>query len=126
MEAALRYMLAEYLCEVGRWDEASDELDLNLARLHVTGIPALFSWGYLARLAAWRGDTIRADEALTRTRSLTELAPQQPLPLASALSGRVDSLLWTGWRDAPRDCNGDCRVRMLTTFAQSRLVTDDT
>jgi DNA-binding CsgD family transcriptional regulator len=96
MEAALRYMLAEYFCEVGRWDEASDELDLNLTRLHVTGIPALFSWGYLARLAAWRGDTIRADEALTRTRSLTELAPQQPLPLASALSGRVDSLLWKG------------------------------
>jgi DNA-binding CsgD family transcriptional regulator len=96
MEAALRYMLAEYLCEAGRWDEASDELDHNLTRLHVTGIPALFSWGYLARLAAWRGDTIRADQALTRTRSLTELAPQQPVPLAAALSGRADSLLWKG------------------------------
>jgi len=96
MEAALRYMLAEYLCEVGCWDEAAGELDLNLTRLHVTGIPALFSWGYLARLAVWRGDTVRADEALARTRSLTDLAPQQPLPLASALSGRADSLLWQG------------------------------
>jgi len=99
MQAALRYMLAEYLCEAGRWDEAAEELDLNLIRLQVTGVPALFSWGYLARLAAWCGNTVRADQALARTRLLTELAPQQPLPLAAALSGRADSLLWKGQVD---------------------------
>lgn len=96
MEAALRYMLAEYLWEVGRWDEAAEEIDLSLSRLHVTGLPALFSWGYLARLSARRGDTVRAEHALARTRSLTELAPQQPLPLAAALSGLADALLWGG------------------------------
>lgn len=99
MEAALRYMLAEYLCESGRWDEAQDELDLNLETVHVTGIPALFSWGYRSRLAAWRGDPSAADEALERTRSLTELAPQQPLPLACALEGRAERLLWDGRPD---------------------------
>lgn len=99
MEAALRYMLAEYLCETGRWDEAADQLDLNLRRLRVTGIPALFSWGYQARLAAWRGDSGASDEALARTRSLSELAPQQSLPLSIALVGRAGSLLWYGRAD---------------------------
>ena len=42
LEAALRYMLAEYLSETGRWDEALAELDLNR---HVSGIPALFFLG---------------------------------------------------------------------------------
>jgi len=99
-EAALRYMLAEYLCEIGRWDEAAAELELNLRRLRVTGIPALFSWGYEARLAAWRGDSATAQHALQRTRSLTELAPQQPVPLISGLVGWTDWLLWGGQLDA--------------------------
>ncbi len=99
MEAALRYMLAEHLSETGRWDEARYELELNLERLRVTGIPALFSWGYQSRLAAWRGDSAAAVEALERTRSLTELAPQQPLPLACALAGRAGLLLWEGRLD---------------------------
>jgi DNA-binding CsgD family transcriptional regulator len=100
MEAALRYMLAEYLCETGRWDEAAAELELNLRRLRVTGIPALFSLGYESRLAAWRGDSAAAQIVLQRTRSLTELAPQQPLPLASALAGWADLLLWQRQLDA--------------------------
>lgn len=100
MEAALRYMLAEYLSEIGRWDEAAAELELNLQRLRVSGIPALFSWGYEARLVAWRGDSAAAENALQRTRSLTELAPQQPLPLSSALVGWADWLLWEGQLDA--------------------------
>ena len=100
MEAALRYMLAEYLSEIGRWDEATAELELNLQRLRVSGIPALFSWGYEARLVAWRGDSAAAENALQRTRSLTELAPQQPLPLSSALVGWADWLLWEGQLDA--------------------------
>ena len=100
MEAALRYMLTEYLCETGRWDEAATELELNLRRHRVSGIPALFSWGYEARLAAWRGDSAAAEHALQRTRSLTELAPQQPVPLTAALVGRTDWLLWDGQLDA--------------------------
>ena len=100
MEAALRYMLAEYLSEIGRWDEATAELELNLQRLRVSGIPALFSWGYEARLVAWRGDSAAAENALQRTRSLTELALQQPLPLSSALVGWADWLLWEGQLDA--------------------------
>lgn len=94
LEAALRYMLAEYLCETGRWDEAADEIDLNLQHLRPTGVPALFSWGYQARMAAWRGDSGAAEEALASTRSLTERVPQQPLPLMFALVGRAGWLLW--------------------------------
>src|SRR5829696_6133946 len=100
MEAALRYMLAEYLTEIGCWDEAAAELELNLQRVMVSGIPFLFSWGYQARLVAWRGDSAAAENALQRTRSLTELAPQQPLPLSSALVGWADWLLWEGQLDA--------------------------
>jgi len=99
MEAALRYMLAEYLSETGRWDDAAVELAINLERRHVTGMPALFSWGYLARLAAWRGDAETAGTALARTRELTALAPQQPLPLAAALSGEAERLFWAGRLD---------------------------
>jgi DNA-binding CsgD family transcriptional regulator len=99
MEAALRYMLAEYLCEAGRWDEADTELALNLRRLRVPGIPALFSRGYESRLASWHGDSAAAEDALQRTRSLTELAPQQPVPLSTALVGRADRLLWQGQLD---------------------------
>jgi DNA-binding CsgD family transcriptional regulator len=93
VDAAVRYMLAEYFSETGRWDESVAELDLNL---HVSGIPALFSWGYRARLAAWRGDAVAADQALQRTRMLTERAPQQPVPLSVALAGRGGWLLWEG------------------------------
>ncbi|WP_059362433.1 helix-turn-helix transcriptional regulator [Lentzea aerocolonigenes] len=94
MEAAPRYMLAEFLGETGRWDEAVEELELNVGRLHVTGVPALFSWGYLARLTALRGDLVAAEQALERTRVLTARAPQQPVPLAAALVGRAERLLW--------------------------------
>jgi DNA-binding CsgD family transcriptional regulator len=100
MEAALRYMLTEYLCETGRWDEASAQLELNLRQLRVTGIPALFSWAYESRLASWRGESAAAEHALQRTRALTELAPQQPVPLTSALVGWADWLLWEGQLDA--------------------------
>ena len=94
MEGALRYMLAEYLCETGRWEEAADELEINFQRLRVTGIPELFSQGYQSRLAFWRGDFAAAERALERTRTLTELAPQQSLPLSCALAGRAEWLLW--------------------------------
>ena len=77
MEAALRYMLAEYLSEIGRWDEATAELELNLQRLRVSGIPALFSWGYEARLVAWRGDSAAADSLAHRAGPPTAIAPQQ-------------------------------------------------
>jgi ATP/maltotriose-dependent transcriptional regulator MalT len=96
MEAAPRYMLAEYLGETGRWDEAVEELDLNVRHLGVTGVPALFTWGYLARFAALRGDPAAAGQALERTRTLTTRAPQQPLPLSAALVGRASWLLWEG------------------------------
>jgi DNA-binding CsgD family transcriptional regulator len=93
LEAALRYMLAEYLSETGRWDEALVELDLNR---HVSGIPALFSWGYRSRLASWRGDIAAAEEALQQTRSLTAGAPHQPVPLTVALAAQCAGLLWEG------------------------------
>jgi len=95
MEAALRYMLAEMLLENGRWDEADEEIEENV-RLQISGIPALFTWGYRSRLAAWRGDAARLATSLERTRSLAELAPQQPLPLAVALTGQAELLLWQG------------------------------
>ena len=95
MEAALRYMLAEYLCETGRWDEAADELELNFQRLRVSGIPALFSWGYQARLAFWRGDVAAAEHALERTRSLTERG--SPAAVAAGVrAGRTSRLAALG------------------------------
>ena len=100
MEAALRYMLAEYLCETGRLDDAAVELAINLERRHVTGMPAMFSRG-----ATWRASRPGAatprlpGTAWARTRELTALAPQQPLPLAAALSGEAERLFWAGRLD---------------------------
>lgn len=98
LEAALRYALAELLLEIGRWDEASEAIAHNL-HLGVVGIPAYFTWGYRARLAAWRGDDTGLAEALEQTRALAELAPQQPVPLATALTARAEALLWAGELD---------------------------
>ena len=95
MEAALRYMLAELLLETGRWDEADEAIGHNL-RLRVAGMPAYFTWGYQARLAAWRGDGAGLAQAVERTQALAELAPQQPLPLAVALAAQAEALLWAG------------------------------
>ncbi len=95
LEAALRYMLAELLLETGRWDEAAATIERNLG-LRVVGIPAYFTWAYRARLASWRGDGARLAEALERTQALAELAPQQPLPLAFALTAQAEALLWGG------------------------------
>lgn len=95
MEAALRYMLAELLLETGRWDEADEAIAHNL-RLRVAGIPAYFTRGYQARLAAWRGDRVGLAQAVERTRALAQLAPQQPLPLAVALAAQAEALLWGG------------------------------
>jgi DNA-binding CsgD family transcriptional regulator len=95
MAAALRYMLSAFLMECGRWDEADDVLAHNL-HLEVSGIPAFFTWAYVTRLAAWRGDDVRAATALAETRRLAELVPQQPLPLALALIGEAEGLVWRG------------------------------
>lgn len=93
MSAALRYLLAELLLETGRWDEAEEQLRHN-QRLRVTGIPAFFTWGFQARLAAWRGEATTHRAALERTRELADDAPQQPLPLSTALTGHAETLLW--------------------------------
>jgi ATP/maltotriose-dependent transcriptional regulator MalT len=128
MEAALRYMLAELLLETGRWDEADEAIGHNL-RLRVAGIPAYFTWGYRARLAAWRGDGDGLAEAVERTRALAELAPQQPLPLATALTGQAEALLWAGEveravpvaREAVRLAAVDplCRAESLTVLCRA-------
>lgn len=94
-ESVLRYELAEFLMETGRWTEAEEALDRNL-RFRVSGIPALFTWGLRARLAAWRGEATLLEDALERTTQLAAEAPQQPLPLAVALMGRAESMLWSG------------------------------
>lgn len=99
LEAATRYMLAEFLLESSRWDEADDTIAHNL-RLGIAGLPAYFTWGYRARLAAWRGDTAGLAEALERTRTLAELAPHQPMPLVTALTAEAEALLWAGEVDS--------------------------
>ena len=68
MEAAPRYMLAEYLGETGRWDEALKELDMNSAG-SVSPVCRRCSRGVTCHGSRpWRGDPSAADEALQRTR----------------------------------------------------------
>lgn len=95
MAAALRYLLGAFLLECGRWDEADEVLAHNL-ELEISGIPAFFTWAYVTRLAVWRGDDARAAAALAETRRLAALVPQQPLPLALALTGEAEGHLWRG------------------------------
>ena len=93
LETVLHCMLADLLMETGHWQEAEEELGHNL-RLGVSGIPALFTRGLQTRLAAWRGEATTHEAALAQTRELAAQAPQQPLPLATALTGRAETLLW--------------------------------
>jgi DNA-binding CsgD family transcriptional regulator len=95
VEAALYYMLAERLIELGRWDEAAAVLEANRGR-DVGGIPAYFTTGYRARLAAFRGETEVVAEAAAETFARATEIPQQPLPHAIALLAEIEQSLWSG------------------------------
>jgi DNA-binding CsgD family transcriptional regulator/tetratricopeptide (TPR) repeat protein len=95
VEAALLYMVAELMLELGRWDEAAAAIDANRGR-GVQGVPGYFTSGYRARLAAWRGEGDVLAEACAETSALAAAIPQQPLPRAIALLGQAESHLWSG------------------------------
>jgi DNA-binding CsgD family transcriptional regulator len=92
---AMRYMLTELLLDVGRWREAEELLEGNLAR-GVDGVPAMFTYAYRARLAAGQGDSATVIDSADRVAALSQDLPQQMVPMAIALSARAESRLWSG------------------------------
>jgi DNA-binding CsgD family transcriptional regulator/tetratricopeptide (TPR) repeat protein len=95
VEAALLYMVAELMLELGRWDEAAAAIDANRGR-GVEGVPGYFTSGYRARLAAFRGQDEVLAEAFAETSALAAAIPQQPIPQAIALLAKAESYLWSG------------------------------
>jgi DNA-binding CsgD family transcriptional regulator/tetratricopeptide (TPR) repeat protein len=95
IESMRRVMLAELLLETGRWDDAARLLEESTG---YRGMTAYFATGLRARLAGFRGNPT-VDGELEAARALARVAPQQPVPLATALLGRVEMLLWAGRSD---------------------------
>lgn len=91
----MMYLLAELLLDVGRWDEA-DEILEGVAARGVSGVPAMFTHAYRARLAATRGRWSTAAACADRVAALSEGLPQQPIPRSIALCARAESCLWSG------------------------------
>lgn len=94
----LKYLLADLLLHLGRWDEA-DEILEELAERDVQGVPAMFTHAYRTRLAAARGRTALVDSCAERVKALSKDLPQQPIPRAIALCARAESCLWAGVAD---------------------------
>ena len=92
---AMQYMLAELLLDVGRWQEAGELLEDNLAR-GVHGVPAMFTYAYRARLGAGQGRFATMIASADRVAELSQDLPQQMVPMAIALSARAESCLWAG------------------------------
>jgi tetratricopeptide (TPR) repeat protein len=91
----MKYLLAELLLDLGRWDEA-DELLEELAAQGVKGVAAMFAHAYRAKLAAAWGRPSSVTSSADLVASLTQNLPQQPIPLSIALSARAESYLWLG------------------------------
>ena len=91
----MKYLLADLLLDVGRWDEAHEILE-EVATREVTGVPAMFTHAYRARLASARGRSSTATACADRVAALSRDLPQQPIPQAIALCAHAESCLWSG------------------------------
>lgn len=83
LEAAVNFMLAEVMIEIGRWDEAAELLDSNLQH-GVTGMTRYFTCALRARLAAFRGEQEALAAAVDGASDLARAPSQQPIPQAIA------------------------------------------
>jgi len=93
--SVLKYLLAELLLDLGRWDEAEQFLDEETPA-GATGMPALFRQAYRARLAAARGQLSSVIQAVDREAALSAHIPQQSLWRSIALCSRAEACLWWG------------------------------
>jgi DNA-binding CsgD family transcriptional regulator len=91
----LKYLLAELLLDLGRWDEAEQILDEDVPAGD-TGIPAMFRQAYRARLAAARGQSSAVNQAVDLEAALSVNIPQQPLWRSVALCAQAEICLWSG------------------------------
>jgi DNA-binding CsgD family transcriptional regulator len=91
----LKYLLAELLIDLGRWDEAEQILDEDTPGGD-TGMPAMFRQAYRARLAAGRGQSSVVTQAVDREAALSVNIPQQPLWRSVALCAHAETCLWSG------------------------------
>lgn len=114
---AMKYLLADLLLDLGRWDEA-DEILEEVAARGVIGVPAMFTHAYRTRLAAARGRTSSVTACAERVAALSEDLPQQPIPRSIALAARAESCLWSG--DVEEALEYADQAEALTTEALGR------
>jgi DNA-binding CsgD family transcriptional regulator len=118
--AVMNYLLAELLLDLGRWDDADQILE-ELAAHGVTGVPAMFTEAYRARLAAARGRPSAAacaDRVLALSRDL----PQQPIPRSVALCARAESCLWSGDPEEAMEYAGQAGARTSDPMLSAEAV----
>jgi DNA-binding CsgD family transcriptional regulator len=99
----LKYLLAELLLDLGRWDEAEQILDED-THGGDTGMPAMFRQAYRARLAAARGQSSAVTQAVDREAALSVNIPQQALWRSVALCAQAETCLWSGEADKASIC----------------------
>jgi DNA-binding CsgD family transcriptional regulator len=92
---SMHYFLAELFLDIGRWDEAEEILG-DLGERGLTGIHAMFTNAYRARLAAARGDSSMATDCAEQVAALAKELPDQPIPQTVAWCAHADSCLWSG------------------------------
>jgi DNA-binding CsgD family transcriptional regulator len=97
----LRYLLAELLLDLGRWDEAEQILDEHVPAGD-TGMPAMFRQSYRARLAAGRGQSSVVTQAVADEAALSVNIPQQALWRSIALCAYAETCLWSGEAEPAR------------------------
>ena len=95
---SMNYLLADFLLDVGRWNEA-DEVLANLEVRRLTGIHPMFTNAYRARLAAARGDVATATACADRVEALAKDLPNQHLPRTVAWCAHAESCLWSSDAD---------------------------
>jgi DNA-binding CsgD family transcriptional regulator len=91
----MKYLLAELLLDLGRWDEAEQLLDEEIPAGD-TGMSELFLQAYRARLAAARGQFSSVIQAVDREAALSAHIPQQSLWPSIAQWSRAEACLWSG------------------------------
>jgi DNA-binding CsgD family transcriptional regulator len=102
---SMNYLLAEFLLDAGRWNEA-DEVLANLEVRRLTGIHPMFTNAYRARLAAARGEVAAATACADRVEALAKDLPDQHLPRTVAWCARAESCLWSGNADQAMEFAG--------------------
>ena len=91
----MMYLLAELLLDVGRWDEA-DEILEGVAARGVSGVPAMFTHAYRARLCGDAWPLVHGGSMRRPRGGVVGGAAAAADPAFDRRCARAESCLWSG------------------------------